>query len=67
MRNEYDDLKTTIGKTVDEAFKLFDDPEEMKRYITSTIMVEVYNNFHSISDAMKFIDSMIGGRSEKDI
>ena len=61
MRNEYDDLKIAIGKAIDEAFKLFDDPEEMERYITSTIMAEVYNNFHSISDAMKFIDSMTGG------
>ena len=61
MRNEYDDLKIAIGKAVDEAFNLFEDQEDMKDYITSAVMIEVYKNFHAISDAVRFIDSMTGG------
>ena len=44
MRNEYDDLKIAIGKAVDEAFNLFEDQEDMKDYITSAVMIEVYKN-----------------------
>lgn len=67
MRNEYDDLKIAIGKAIDEAFKLFDDQDDMKDYISSAIMCEVYKNFRAMPDVVKIIDSMMGGRNEKDI